>query len=115
MTTIQHVRESTRFTNATLARWDDMQNGDDGDAFDMSTYSDKSVQVFGTFGVGGTLTVEGSNDGSNWAVLTDPQGNDLRLTAAKIELISEATRFVRPRVSAGDGTTDLTVLIFFKE
>jgi hypothetical protein len=47
-------------------------------------------------------------------VLTDPQGNDLVISTAKIELISEATVYVRP-VVAGDGTTDLTVLILLKE
>jgi hypothetical protein len=47
-------------------------------------------------------------------VLTDPQGNDLNITTAKIEAISEATRFVRPVVTAGDGTTSLTVFLMFK-
>jgi len=74
--------------------------------------TDRSVQVHGTFGVGGTVLIEGSNDGTNWYTLTDPQGNALSVTAAKIEAISEPTVYVRPRVTAGDGTTSLTVTIF---
>lgn len=75
--------------------------------FELPEYGNRSVQVAGTFN-GGTLTVEGSNDGTNWAALTDPQGNSLAFTAAQIEQIQEITRFVRPRVSAGAGVA-LTV------
>ena len=63
-------------------------------------------------GSGGTLKIEGSNDGANWSVLTDPQGNDLSFTASKIETVSEITRYIRPNVTAGDGTTALTVSLF---
>lgn len=73
--------------------------------------ADRSVQVTGTFGAGGNLRIEGSNDGTNYATLTDPQGNALDFTTAKIEQVSEITRYLRPRVTAGDGTTSLTVTI----
>src|SRR3990167_4946041 len=75
-------------------------------------YADRSVQVFGTFGAGGNLRIEGSNDdGTTYAVLSDPQGNALNISAAKVESITEVTRLTRPFVSAGDGTTDLDVVI----
>ena len=70
--------------------------------FEAIEWADRSVQVAGTFNAG-TLTIEGSNDGTNWAALTDPQGNALAITAAKIEQLSEITRYVRPRVTAGTG------------
>src|SRR3990167_3495906 len=67
-------------------------------------YADRSVQVLGTFGAGGNLRVEGSNDdGTTYAALSDPQGNALNVTAAKVEAISEVTLLTRPFVSAGDG------------
>ena len=73
-------------------------------------YADRSVQVLGTFGAGGNLRVEGSNDGgTTYGALTDPQGNALNVTAAKVEAITEITLLTRPFVSAGDGTTSLTV------
>lgn len=72
--------------------------------FEVIEWADRSIQVSGTFNAG-TLTIEGSNDGTNWAVLTDPQGNNLAITAAKIEQVSEITRYVRPRVTAGTGVT----------
>jgi len=48
-------------------------------------------------------------------VLTDPQGNALDITAAKIEAISENVRLIRPRVTAGDVTTSLAVTILFRK
>lgn len=84
---------------------------DVGSAFAMAQWSDRSVQVIGTFGVGGSVRWEGSNDGTNYAVLTDPQGNALDFTTAKIETVTEITAYVRPRITAGDGDTSLTVIM----
>lgn len=91
---------------AHLVTWP-LANGDSGVPLKMPGNNDRSVQVEGTFGAGGTLLIEGSNDGTNWRTLTDPQGNPLSFTTAKIEAITELTKFIRPRVSAGDGTTAL--------
>lgn len=80
----------------------------------VSLYADRSVQVEGTFGAGGTVLIEGSNDGTNWRTLTDPLGNALSITTAGIKQVTEAVAQMRPRVSAGDGTTSLTVTIFMR-
>ena len=115
MATIPLERIQTGSSRAFVSRWEALQNGDDGEPLKFVQYTDKSVQVYGTFGVGGSLRFEGSNDGTNWAVLTDPQGNDLNLTTSKIEMVTEATLYVRPVVTAGDGTTSLSVLVLMKE
>lgn len=115
MATIQHTTAPTQTSVAFVAAWAGLANGDTGSTLMGAQYTDKSVQVSGTFGTGGTLRFEGSNDGVNWAVLTDPQGNALDFTTAKIEMVSEATLYVRPRVAAGDGTTALTVSLLMKE
>lgn len=94
--------------------WTGLLNGDVGDAQGYAEFADKSVQVHGTFGVGGSITFEGSNDGTNWFPLTDLQGNAITKTAAALEHISEATVFVRPHVTAGDGTTSLTAILFVR-
>jgi hypothetical protein len=54
-------------------------NADTGIAIDMTDYADRSVQVEGTFG-SATITIEGSNDGTNWETLRDPQGVALTFT-----------------------------------
>ena len=114
MSTIPHTRTATGSSAAFVASWTSLALGDDGQAMPFSQYSDKSVQVFGTFG-GASLRVEGSNDGTNWATLTDPQGNDLLITTAKIEMVTEAAAYTRPFVVGGDGTTSLSVAMLCKE
>lgn len=91
--------------------WPALANGDTGLPIEIPGLANRSVQVTGTFGAGGSITMQGSNDGSNWATLTDGDGNNITITAAKIENIYEFTRYVRPSVTAGDGTTALTITL----
>lgn len=95
-----------------VAVWGPMANGDTGKAVYFADYSDKTFQVKGTFGAAGSVSLEGSNDGgTTWAALHDPQGNNIAQTAASMEVIAENPLLVRPNVTAGDGTTALTVII----
>lgn len=112
---INHTRKNTSNSRTILVAWAAMQNGDVGDAIPFAQYTDKSVQMAGTFGGGGIVTIEGSNDGDNWSTLTDPQGNDLNFATSKIEMVTEATMFVRPRVVSGDVTTSLSVTLLARE
>jgi hypothetical protein len=82
---------------------------DVGSPIQMAGSNDRSIQVTGTFGAGGNLKIEGSNDGTNYYTLNDPSSTALDFTAAKIEQVLELTKYIRPRVTAGDGTTSLTV------
>lgn len=105
-----------------IVAWGPLANGDDGQPFVAPNRADKSVQILGTFGVGGNVRVEGTNKQaytpngvstglvvSDYATLTDPQANALDLTTAKIEQVLENPAAIRPRVTAGDGTTAITV------
>lgn len=94
--------------------WDGLGTGDTGQPFTLSQYADRSVQVVGTFGAGGAIVVEGSNDGTNFSTLTDPQGNSISISTAKIEAVSEIVVALQPRVSGGDGTTDLNVVMLVR-
>lgn len=92
--------------------WANLSNGDDGSPQDAAGLSDRSIQVKGTFGSGGQVDIEGSNDGgTTWHILNDPQGNALSITAAKVEAVLEYVDQIRPNVSAGDTNTDLTVVL----
>jgi hypothetical protein len=95
----------------TLVRKWTLANGETGEGLALPNHADRSVQVSGTFGSGGSVSIEGSLDGTTWATLTDPQGNNLAITTAKIETVMEATLYIRPRVTAGDGTTALTITV----
>jgi len=91
-----------------------MQNGDVGVAVDMLGFADRSIQVEGIFGAAGNAEIQGSNDALTFRPLHDPIGVLLDVTAAtdKIRHIMEITRLLRPAITAGDGTTSLTVTIF---
>lgn len=84
---------------ARLYQWT-LNDGDDGTPVEAVEFADRSVQVGGTFG-GATVIVEGSNDSTNYNTLTDPQGNDLQVIGPKVEMVTEVTRLIRPRVSGG--------------
>lgn len=97
---------------AWLCTWSGLDSDDSGDPLEMTAWSDRSVQVSGTFGSGGSITMQGSNDGTNWCTLTDGEGNNVTLAAATtIHLLKELPRFIRPLATSGDGSTDLNVYL----
>jgi len=99
---------------AVLYTWTGLLNGDTGTPVEVPGHADKTAQIEGTFGAGGTCVIQGSNDGTNYQSLTDPQGNAISKTAAAIEMVEEHTRYIRPNITAGDGTTSLTVTLMAK-
>lgn len=94
--------------------WGPMANSDTGIPAQLPVWSDRTVQVNGTFGAGGTLKIRGSNDGTNYYDLTDPQGAAISFTAAGIKLCTEVPLLLRPEVTGGDGTTALTVTLVMR-
>ncbi|MFO1465859.1 MAG: hypothetical protein U1F35_05375 [Steroidobacteraceae bacterium] len=98
--------------NGLLIAWTGLLLNDTGEPTEAVDFADRTVQISGTFGTGGSCTLEGSNDGSSWFALTDPQGNNITKTAAALEVIEEGPRYIRPNVTAGDGTTNLTVTLW---
>lgn len=96
-------------------KWETFTPSDtNGIAVGMGAYPDRSVQVLGNFGTAGEITIQGSLDGgTTWATLTDPQGNALVFTSAKIEAITELVPLIRPIRSAGTGAVDLDVYMSF--
>lgn len=117
MATVNHTVENLKSFNdrfVHIITWASLAQGDDGQSYEMPGSSDRSVQIVGTFG-GATVTIEGSIDGTNWATLTDPQGNAISKTATALEMVSEVTRYIRPNITGGDGTTALTVSLIAKK
>lgn len=96
---------------AAVFTWTGLDSDDSGIPITIVDYTDQTMTVHGTFGAGGSVTMQGSNDATNWFTLTDPQGNALTKTAAAIEMVVEAPLWIRPLVTAGDGTTSLTVTL----
>lgn len=88
-----------------------LANTDTTEPIPFSEFADRSVQVQGTFGAGGTIVWEGSNDdGVTYQTMNDLSGgNAWSKTAAGIDGVAEVCQLARARVSAGDGTTLLEV------
>ncbi|KKL99846.1 hypothetical protein LCGC14_1810310 [marine sediment metagenome] len=82
----------------------------------ISTYSDKTITIEGTFG-GATITLQGSNSApsaSQWHNLNDSrgQGNAIQLSAKAIRAVLENPKFMRPVIGATvSGVTDIDVTI----
>lgn len=98
-----------------LITWAGLANGDDGQPFMLAQFADRSVQVEGTFGTGGTLVVQGTIDNTNYRTLNDPYSNAISITTPKIEAVSELVNGIRPKVTSGDGTTSLTVSMLVRK
>lgn len=99
-------RDSVRIT------WSGLLNTDSGEAVTFGVYTDRSVQVVGTFGTGGTVTMQGSNDNTNFVALSDARGAALAINTARIEQIEDLSYSIKPVITAGDGTTNLKVVLF---
>lgn len=81
-------------------------NGDQSQWIECSPSTGvKAWQVTGTFGVGGSIQLEASNDAVN------PIIQGAALTAPGLVNATVAARFLRFNVTAGDGTTSLTVTL----
>jgi hypothetical protein len=93
-----------------------MANGDDGSPIPpiWSEYSDRSIDATSTMGVGGSLTAQWSNTGvtTEYRAATDTTGTAIALTVTNTgKQITEVSKFLRPKVTAGDGTTAITATI----
>lgn len=100
--------------SAKLITWPLMLLSDVGLPVEQVRYPDRSIMVIGTWGVGGSVTFYGSNNGTNYYALTDPQGNPITMTANAIKQITEFTQYIKATVTAGDGTTSLTVTLLMR-
>lgn len=61
------------------------------------------IQGTGNYGAGGNITVEGSNDNTNFSVLKDITGTDIVLASTKAWQLRDNALYIRPRATAGTG------------
>lgn len=71
-----------------------------------------SVQVTGTFG-GATITLQVSNDGTNYVTLKDSAGTAISLTAAGMAEFSTAALYLKP-TSSGGAADNVTVTVILR-
>lgn len=100
------------YPNVRLVVWTGLLNGDQGSPWEVGDFADYTIQIVGIFGAGGTIVFEGSNDGTTYFTLNDVQAAAISKTTAALEQVAEAPRYVRPSVTAGDGSTSLTCTLY---
>ena len=71
-----------------------------------------SVQVVGTFG-GATVTLQVSNDGTNWVDAKDVLGTTISLTATGYFEFSLSAAYIRPAVASGSAN-DIDVIVVLR-
>ncbi len=89
--------------------WTMVTATDTGAPIPFAQWADRSVQFAGTWG-GGTVVWEGSNDGTNYITLTDPQANAISKSADAIEQVMEVTLWARPKVTVSVTSVVITLL-----
>ena len=112
MTTVTGVINRKGMTeHAETVTYTGMATNDTGYPIKLTDYADRTVQVDGTFG-GATIVWEGSNDGTNYFTLSDPNGVALSFTAAGLKQVVESCLYQRPKVTGGSGAAiNATVLV----
>ena len=106
---------TSRGDHGHLVTWGSLLTGGDGAPISMIGSAMRTVQVTGNFGGAAVCQIQGSNDGTNWYRLTDSHGNELRFTGTGIAKVMELTRFIRPLIEAGDGTTNIKVSLLLRK
>lgn len=93
-----------------VTTWAPLAADDDGEPVRLAIYSDRTIQVAGTFG-GASVTIGGSNDGETYHALHDTSGATMTLTGGVLLQIVELPVYLKPRVFGGDGTTAIKVIL----
>lgn len=70
-----------------------------------------SVTFGGTFNGGSDASLQGSNDDTTYATLTDLAGNAVNATAAKIQEFSSSALYVKPIVVSGSADNVNVVMV----
>ena len=111
-TTVHTSDANAEAADGVVVTWAAIPNGNQGDAAG-GPWTGVYFYVMGTFGAGGSVQMEGSNDGTNWFILSAAA----RTSTGPFAPLgaTEHPKFIRPNVTAGDGTTALTVVGFFAE
>lgn len=100
--------------NSTLVTWT-LGDADTGAAVESPGSNLRSVQVTGTFG-SSTVTIQGSNDGTNYVTLKDSGGTTMTFTSASttIRNVLEVSRFIRAISSGGTAAATVVSLLMIR-
>lgn len=113
MATVNPVRSSPAH-NVEKVLWEGIATGDTitEDLPGSLSPAFGSVQITGTFG-GATVTLTGSNDGTNFVTLKDKAGTAISMTSAGAAEFSTAMVYLKPGITGGT-SDDVDVTVSFR-
>lgn len=97
-----------------LTTYTGMTASDAGDPIQVADGSLAAVHALSGGGTGfnsGTLTIQGSLDGTNWFTLRDVAGTDVTFTAEAYFEICTAVSYIRPLCDASIGDVDVHIVV----
>jgi hypothetical protein len=106
----------------TIVKWTGLLNGDDGQWYGEPGMVLRSYSVSGVFGAGGNAALKVSgNDALDAAFVPGTQTDESIITGAGAIVAAGTTTnnqytaapSYRPTITAGDGTTNLTFIMYF--
>ncbi len=113
MATIEHTFATfpSQGLHYVVVTWETLTTTNDtGRAVKIPEWADKTIMFTATWGAGGSVSLEGSNDGTTYFILNEPDNTSpVTATANALMTVLANPLWVRPRVTAGDGTTDVDV------
>ena len=112
MATITATTDRNTSNGAIIVTWAAMGGADTGTYFAVPSASNLTLQHSGTFG-GATIVLQGSNDGTSWATLTQTGGSNTAFsyTTAGVHCPVEMPVYVRPVTSGGTGSAVDAILV----
>ena len=112
MSTITLAKQFSIRNLKEMVLWETVTCGDTGSIYEVPDWATSlTVQVIGTFGDASspidpsTLTIQGSNDGTNWAPIQANYLGTVSFTEAGIKSVALLPRYIRPshdKASGGD-------------
>lgn len=94
-----------------IATWTGITEADTGSAITVPREVEGvTIQTTGDFTTSGAVTLEGSNNGTDYATLKDPGGTDIVMTTTAIWRLESIPLFIRPRATAGSAVSMNVVL-----
>src|SRR5579875_676945 len=96
-----------------LATWGTLGKADSGEPVKLDFGEEAKLTVWGAFG-GGTISLEGSDDGFNWSVVSGPQNTRIAKKDAGVMLVPEAPRYIRPIVIGGHDITAIVAQVVLR-
>jgi hypothetical protein len=100
--------------HARIYKWEGLLMGDDGASLQIDEFHHITVHGFGAFDGSANLNILGSNSGTNFAVTKKHDTGSMILTADSIEKMITEPRFIKPSITSGNASTNISCWVILR-